>query len=201
MRISGSGGGRRRRWPASARRDQPQAVPAAGLSNDREIALGGPLPGHRRGCRHRRARASPARRASSVSSAAIAVADRRGIAERHQDAAPIGQQLARMPVGRRDDRLAEPEAVGQRARRHLRLVEIGRDVDVAHRDEVEQRRLVDELVEKHDVVLDAERADARHRGSRDRPRPGRARDWDGSRRARHRRRRGGSRGSPAWRRS
>ena len=27
---------------------------------------------------------------------------------------------------------AEAEAVGQRARRHLRLVEIGRDIDVAH---------------------------------------------------------------------
>ena len=65
-----------------------------------------------------------------------------------------------MPVRRRDYGLPEPEAVGQRARGHLRLVEIGRDVDVAHRDEAEQRLAVDELVEKDDVVLDAELAHA-----------------------------------------
>ena len=72
-----------------------------------------------------------------------------------------------MPIGRRDDRLAQAETVGQRARRHLRLVEIGRDIDIAHRDEVEQRGLVDELVEEHDMVLDAElRARAPSRLSR-----------------------------------
>ena len=89
-------------------------------------------------------------------------ADRRRIAKRNQNAAPIGQQFARVPIGRRNDRLAQPEAVGQRARRHLRFVEIGRDVDVAHRDEFEQRGLIDELIEKHHVVFDAECAHARH---------------------------------------
>ena len=61
-----------------------------------------------------------------------------------------------MPIGRRYHRPAEPETIGQRSRGHLRLVEIGRDIDVAHRDVVEQRRSVDEPVEKHHVLGNAE---------------------------------------------
>ena len=79
------------------------------------------------------------------------------IAERNQNAASVGQQFLRVPIGRRDHRLPQAEAVGQRAGCHLRLVQIRRDVDIAHRDEVEQRRLVDELIEEHDVIFDAER--------------------------------------------
>ncbi len=89
-------------------------------------------------------------------------AGRRGIAERDQNAASIRQQFARVPIRRRYHRLAQPEAVGQGARRHLRLVEIGRDIDIAHRDEFEQRGLIDELVEEHHVILDAEFAHTRH---------------------------------------
>ena len=48
---------------------------------------------------------------------------------------PSGQQFPCVPIGRRDHRLAQPEAVGQRAGCHLRLIEIGRGVDIAHRDE------------------------------------------------------------------
>ena len=79
------------------------------------------------------------------------------IAERHQAAAIVGQQLDRMPVGRRDDRLAEPETVGKRARSHLGGVEIGRHVDVAHRDVFKQRGPIDELIVEDDMLANAER--------------------------------------------
>ena len=78
------------------------------------------------------------------------------IAKRNQNAAPIGEKLPRMPIGRRYDGLAEAVAVGQRPRRHLRFIQIRRDVDVAHRDVVEQRGDIDKLVEEHDMVGDAE---------------------------------------------
>ena len=67
-----------------------------------------------------------------------------------------------MPIGRGHDRFPEPEAVRQGTRRHLRFVEIGCGVNVAHRDEPEQRRLVDELVAKYDVVLKSEFPHTRH---------------------------------------
>ena len=93
---------------------------------------------------------------------AISVPMALGIAKWHQNAAAVRQQFARVPIGRRNDRFPKPKAVGQGAGRHLRFVEIWRDVDVTHRDEVEQCRLIDEPVEKNDVLLDAERAHARH---------------------------------------
>ena len=89
-------------------------------------------------------------------------ADRRRVAKGNQNAASISQQFAGVPVGRRDDRLPQSEAVGQCSRRHLRLVEIGRDIDVAHRDEFEQRGLIDEPVEEYHVIFDAEFTHARH---------------------------------------
>src|SRR4029077_4776403 len=52
----------------------------------------------------------------------------------------------------RDHGLAEAEAVGQRARGHLRRVQVGGNIDVAHRNETEQRRLVNELVQENDVL-------------------------------------------------
>src|ERR1700744_3755046 len=61
-----------------------------------------------------------------------------------------------MLIRRRDDRLAGAKAIGQRARRHLGLVQIGRDVNIAHRDEAEQRCLVDELIEEGDMFVYAE---------------------------------------------
>ncbi len=67
-----------------------------------------------------------------------------------------------MPVRRRNDRLPQSKAVGQRSRRHLGFVEIGRDIDVAHRDELEQRGQIDEPVEEHHVVVDSEFAHPRH---------------------------------------
>ncbi len=89
-------------------------------------------------------------------------ADRRPVAKRDQNAASISQQFVRVPVRRRDDRFPQPEAVGQCTRRHLRLVEIGRDIDIAHRNEFEQSGLIDELVEEHHVLLDAKFTHPRH---------------------------------------
>ena len=66
-----------------------------------------------------------------------------------------------MPIGCRYDGLSQPEAVGERARCHLGFIQIGRHIDVAHRDEVEQRGLVDELIEEDDMILDAELLHAR----------------------------------------
>ncbi len=88
------------------------------------------------------------------------LADGFRIAERHEHTAAVGQQFFRMPIGRRNDRASQPKAVGQRAGRHLRLVEIRRDVDVAHRDVFQQCRLVDELVDEYDMRFDAELAHA-----------------------------------------
>ena len=90
------------------------------------------------------------------------LADRRGIAERNDDATAVIQQLQRVPVGGRNHGLAQSEAVGKRARSHLRLVEVRRDIDVAHRNKFQQRRLIDELVEEYDVVLAAKVAHAVH---------------------------------------
>src|SRR5271170_5860728 len=84
-----------------------------------------------------------------------------GIVKWHEDAAAVSQQFLGMPIWRRDDRFAQPKTVGQRARCHLGFVKIRRDVDIAHRDEVEQRRLIDKPVEKSDMIFDTERAYAR----------------------------------------
>ena len=88
-------------------------------------------------------------------------ADGFDVAEWNQNSAPVGQQFLGVPVRRRNDRLSQSEAVGKRARRHLGFVEIGRHVDVAHRNEVEQRGLIDKLVEENDMVFDAEFLHAR----------------------------------------
>ena len=101
------------------------------------------------------------RRTSFVSKAGNLAADGFGIAKRNQNATPVTQQFLGVPVRRRYDRLSQPEAVGERARRHLGFIEIGRHIDVAHRNEIQQRGLVDELVEEDDVVLDAELPHAR----------------------------------------
>src|SRR6267142_2370609 len=79
-----------------------------------------------------------------------------GISKRNQDAAPVTQQLLGVPVRCRYDGLSQSEAVGESARCHLSFIEIGRHIDVAHRNEFQQCGLIHELVEKYDVVLDAE---------------------------------------------
>src|SRR5258706_446171 len=44
------------------------------------------------------------------------------IAKRNQNAAPVGEQLPRMPIWRRYDGLTKAVAVGQCTRRHLRFI-------------------------------------------------------------------------------
>ena len=127
---------------------------------DREIALGGLRPSHRSASRVR-AFAHGMTADIVCQQAGDLGAHGFGIAKRNENAASVSQQFLRVPVGCRYDRLSQPEAVGERARRHLRFIEIGRHIDVAHRNEVQQRRLIDELVEEHDMVLDAKLAHAR----------------------------------------
>ncbi len=158
--VRGRGDQRRDRCQLGAG-DHLQPVTLPRMLERSQIALGGALPGHRpAGGVGAFAHRQPARVVGEQ--LRNFVADRRRVAERNQNAAPIGQQLAGVPIRRRDHRLAEAEAVGQRPRRHLRFVEIGRDVHVAHRDEFEQGGLIDELVEEYDVVVDPKFAHACH---------------------------------------
>ena len=118
-----------------------------------------------------------------------AVADRRA-SPKGTSAAAIGQQFARYTASK--DR-SEAEAIGQRTRRHLCFVEIGR-----HRRRIEMNSTawpVDELVEEYDVILDAEFPTRVIRLAMEPSEP----DWGGSRQ--HDRPRWASRGSRAWRRS
>ena len=87
-------------------------------------------------------------------------ADGFGIPKGNQNAVPVAQQFLGVPVRRRYDRLSQSKAVGERARRHLGFVEIGRYIDVAHRNEIQKRGLLDKLVEEDDMILDAELAHA-----------------------------------------
>ena len=64
------------------------------------------------------------------------ISDRSGIVEWNQNAAAISQKFFGVPIRRRYNCLSQAEAVGKRARRHLRFVEIGRNVDIAHRNEI-----------------------------------------------------------------
>ena len=74
---------------------------------------------------------------------------RLGVAEGHQRAPAVGQQLLGIPVRRRDHRLAAAEGISQRPRGDLRRVQVGRDVDVRHPDEFDQ------LVDLHEPVVEA----------------------------------------------
>src|SRR5450755_5107226 len=81
------------------------------------------------------------------------LADGSRIAKRHQYAAPLCEKLLGMPIGSRNDGSSQTETVSQRAGSHLSSLEIGRDVDVAHRDQ--QSGLVDELIKERDVGFNA----------------------------------------------
>ena len=83
-------------------------------------------------------------------------ADRIRIAIRHQHAAVVRRHLARVDVRRRDDGAARSHRVGQRARRALFGIQVGRDVDVGGAEEVVQLVLFDEAVVEHHVLVDAE---------------------------------------------
>ena len=77
-----------------------------------------------------------------------------GIAERHEHAAILGEQLRRVPVRRRDHRLARAERIRQRAGGNLRFVQIGSEVQVGHANELLQLVQLDETIVEDDVLLD-----------------------------------------------
>ena len=78
------------------------------------------------------------------------------VAEVDQHAMAIRQDFGRVDVGRRNDRLADADGVGQRPARDLRGVEIGRRVDVGGLQIVEQFVMLDEAVDERDIVADAQ---------------------------------------------
>ena len=80
--------------------------------------------------------------------------DRRCIAERHQHASSVAQELGGVPVGRGDHGLAGAEGVGERSRGDLRLVERRGDVEVRGADELLEVLQLDETVVEDDVLLD-----------------------------------------------
>ena len=81
---------------------------------------------------------------------------RRGVGERHQHAAAVGEQLFGVPIRRRDHRFAAAERIGQRAGGDLCLVQIRRDVQVGRADELRQLAQLDEAVVEDDMLRDAQ---------------------------------------------
>src|SRR5207249_855185 len=81
---------------------------------------------------------------------------RAGVTERNDDAAAIGEDLARVQVRRRDDRLPCPERIRQRAAGDLVRIEVGRDVDVRRQQVVDDLPLREVLVHELHVVRDTE---------------------------------------------
>ena len=81
---------------------------------------------------------------------------RGAVAEGKQGAASIGEQLARVPVGRREHGRAGAHRVRERPAGHLRLVEIGAHEDVGRLQIAAKLRIGDVLVPKHDVLAHAQ---------------------------------------------
>ena len=61
-----------------------------------------------------------------------------GIFERHDHASVVRQQLFRVPIRRGDYRLSCAQRNGQRAGNDLRLLPVGRDVDIRGADMLNQ---------------------------------------------------------------
>src|SRR3546814_19307122 len=70
----------------------------------------------------------------------------------------VGEQLGGVPIGRGNDRTPQTMRIGERSRRHLRRRQIGRRIDIAHRDMVEQFGAVDVTVDERDMVIEAKLA-------------------------------------------
>src|SRR5208282_1531351 len=62
--------------------------------------------------------------------------DRGRILEWDQRASAVVQQLDRVPIRSRDDRLARAQCIGKRAGNHLRFIPVGRDVNVGGANEL-----------------------------------------------------------------
>ena len=79
--------------------------------------------------------------------------DGRRILPRHQHAAAVREELARVRIRRGDDRLARAERVGQRARGDLFRIQVGGDVDVGRGEKLRELRLANETVVENDVAV------------------------------------------------
>ena len=84
---------------------------------------------------------------------------RRAVAERHQDAASLGQQLLRVPIRRRDHRLAAAEGIGERPGHNLGRVQIRRDVNIRDPQKLLELIQADEAIAKHDVLAEVQLLD------------------------------------------
>jgi hypothetical protein len=76
-------------------------------------------------------------------------------AEGHHQPALVGQSFHSVRIRRRDDRFAGAQSVGERATGDLLRVEIGRDVDVAGEQIVDDLGLGEVLVDEVDVMFEA----------------------------------------------
>ncbi len=79
----------------------------------------------------------------------------RAVAEIHQHAMAIGQDLGRMNIGGGDHRLADADRIGQRARSDLRRIDIGRGVDIGCLEIGDQFVMFEKRIDELDMVGDA----------------------------------------------
>ncbi len=86
------------------------------------------------------------------------IGQRRRIAGRHDNPVAVGQNLLGVNERRRDDRLSDGDRIAQRARRYLRHVEVGRYIDIARLEHVEQFFLLDEGIDELHIRFDAQLA-------------------------------------------
>src|SRR5262249_4581088 len=82
------------------------------------------------------------------------VGDGFGVVKRDQNSTLLRQQFSRVPVRCGDHRFAGAENVGESAGNNLRLVEIGRDVNVGGADEFLQLIDLDKFVIEDDALVD-----------------------------------------------
>ena len=80
------------------------------------------------------------------------------VAEGHDDPASVAEQFDRVPIGRGDDRFPRAVAIGERSRGDLRLVQVGRDVDVGRADVFAEFRVRDVAVDEKDIFFHPEAA-------------------------------------------
>src|SRR3981189_169858 len=132
-----------------------ERTPARGLVEYCDVALGDSRPCHPAAMR---IRTLPHELTPGIVCEQVCdfAADGVGIAERHEQPSTSCQQLLRVPIRSRHHRFPKAKTVGQGAGGHLRYFEIRGNVHIAHRYEVNQRLLIDELVEKYNMVFDAE---------------------------------------------
>ena len=70
------------------------------------------------------------------------------VAEREQETAVVGKHFLGVPVRRGDQGVSTAHGVGQRPAHDLRLVPVGRQVDVSRRQVGDQRLQIHEAVVK-----------------------------------------------------